>query len=422
MLYLLLSLLLYRTPWRDGCAGPDVDELKTMKLGTMRTMKLAKVWARVSAMAMAALAVCLMAAPMMAQDAASAAQHQAGTVKSTNATSLTLTTKAGQDVTVTVPGTAKVQVVAPGSKDLSSATEGTLSDVVPGDRVLVMGSAADGGMTATRVILMKAQAIASTHQEEEAAWAKGGGGIVKSVDAAAGRIEIASGLKPVTVVVSPATVVRRYAGNSVRFEDAKVSTVAAIQKGDQLRVRGTRSADGATIAADELVTGMFANYSGLVTAADAAAGTVTLKDLTTKKMVTVAVTPNSDVRRIPLMLAQRVAMRMKGGAAAGAGAGSAGGASAESGAERQGRAGMDLSQMLSRLPTESVAGLKVGEAVMIVATSPMGTETPAAVTLLAGVDPILTASPNGQALSLSPWSIGGGEGGEGGGGEGGPQR
>jgi hypothetical protein len=385
----------------------------------MRTMKLAKVWMNVPAMA--ALAVSLMAAPMVAQDAASAALHQAGTVKSTNATSLTLTTKAGQDVTVTVPGTAKVQVVAPGSKDLSSATEGTLSDVVPGDRVLVMGSAGDGGMTATRVILMKAQAIAATHQEEEAAWSKGGGGIVKSVDAAAGRIEIASGLKPVQVVVTPTTVVRRYAGNSVRFEDAKVSTLAAIQKGDQLRVRGTRSADGGTITADELVTGMFANYSGLVASVDPAAGTVTLKDLTTKKTVTVAVTPNSDVRRIPLMLAQRVAMRMKGGAA-GAGAGSAGGASAESGAERQGRAGMDLSQMLSRLPTESVAGLKVGEAVMIVATSPMGTETPAAVTLLAGVDPILTASPNGQAMTLSPWSIGGGEGGEGGGGEGGPQR
>jgi hypothetical protein len=349
----------------------------------------------------------LAATPMMAQSAA-AAVHQAGTVKSTNANGLTLTTAAGQDVTVTVPDAAKVLVVAPGSKDLKSATAGTLSDVTPGDRVLVMGSAdaSGAGMTASRVILMKAQAIAATHEAEEAAWAKGGGGIVKSVDAAAGRIVIASGMKTVTVVVTPSTVVRRYAGGSVRFADAKLSTIGEIQKGDQLRVRGTRSADGSTITADELVTGTFHHYSGLITAMDASAGTVTLKDLATKKMVTVAVTPNSDVRRIPPMLAERVAMSMKGGAA---GHGGEHAAPAEDGAAREGRAGMDLSQMLSRLPTETLAGLKVGDAVMIVATSPAeATETPEAVTLLTGVDAILRASPNGQTMTLSPWSIGGG--------------
>ena len=79
--------------------------------------------------------------------------------------------------------------------------------------------------------------------------------------------------------------------------------------------------------------------------------------------------------------------------------------------------------MLSRLPTETLAGLKVGDAVMIVATSPSSdAETPMAVTLLAGVDAILWASPSGQTMTLSPWSVGGGggEGGEAGGG--GPGR
>jgi hypothetical protein len=85
---------------------------------------------------------------------------------------------------------------------------------------------------------------------------------------------------------------------------------------------------------------------------------------------------------------------------------------------------MDLSQMLSRLPTETMGGLKVGDAVMIVATSPTAdSERSSAVTLLAGVDAILTASPSGQSATLSPWSISGGEGAEGGGAsEGGPQR
>ncbi len=370
---------------------------------------------------MAALGVVSTTLPAVAQNtAAPAVQRQAGTVKSTHATGLTLTTTAGQDVTVTVPDAAKVLVVAPGSKDLKSATPGTLSDVAVGDRVLVVGDA-DGsgaGLTATRVILMKAGAIAATHQAEEEAWTKGGGGIVKSVDAASGTIVIASGLKTVTVTVTPQTIVRRYSGDSVRFADAKVSTIGEIHKGDQLRVRGTRSADGSAITADELVTGMFRNYSGLLASVDASAGTVTLKDLATKKTVTVAVGSSSDVRRIPPMLAERVAVRMKGGAAAG-GKGApadAHAAPAEDGAQRERSAGMDLSQMLSRLPTEALAGLKVGDAVMIVATSPTSdTETPMAVTLLTGVDAVLRASPSGQTMTLSPWSLGGGEqGGEGG--------
>lgn len=361
------------------------------------------------------------------QAQAPAAPHPAGTVKSTSSDGFVLTTTAGQDVTVNVPAAAKVLIVPPGSKDLSAATAGSVTDVQTGDRALVTGKAGDTGtaVTAVRVILMKSTAIAETHAAEEAAWARGGGGIVKSVDPA-GKIEISSGLRTVTVTATPSTIVRRYANGSVRFEDAVKSDLASIQPGDQLRVRGTRSADGTTIAADEIVTGSFKNYSGLLTAVDATAGTVTLKDLTTKKVVTVAVTPNSDVRRLPPMAAQMIAARMRGGAGAngtganGAGAGGASaaqrpaGAAPAAGEGQQGtaagvrRAGMDLSQMLSRLPTETVAGLKPGDAVMIVATSSAGQSAQSsAVTLLAGVEPILTAAPSGEGMTLTPWSVGG---------------
>ena len=352
--------------------------------------------------------------------AAQSAPHPAGTVKSTGSDSFVLTTTGGQDVTVNVPAAAKVLIVPPGAKDLSAATAGSVTDVQAGDRALVTGSAGDTGstVTAVRVVLMKSTAIAQTRAAEEAAWAKGGGGIVKSVDQAAGKIEISSGLHSVTVTTTPATIVRRYSNGSVRFEDAVKSDLASIQPGDQLRVRGARSPDGATIAADEIVTGGFKNYSGLLTAVDASAGTVTLKDLTTKKVVTVAVTPNSDVRRLPPMAAQMIATRMKGGANGAGGAGAAqrpaggppAGGEGPQGAGAARRAGMDLSQMLSRLPTETISGLKPGEAVMIVATAPSGQSTQSsAVTLLTGVEPILTAAPSGEGMTLSPWSVGGGE-------------
>jgi hypothetical protein len=354
--------------------------------------------------AFAVVCIALPLAPLTAQEAT--APHAAGTVKSTNATGLTLTTTSGQDYTVTVPATAKVMVVAPGSKDLKSATIGSLSDVSPADKVIVTGTPGDSGatLTAVRVILMKSQAIEQVHAAEDAAWAQGGGGIVRSADPATGTIVVASGLKTLTVTVTPATIIRRYSGDSVRFADAQVSTVASIRAGDQLRVRGAKSPDGRSITADELVTGSFHNYSGLIASIDAAAGTITLKDLATKKTVSVAVTTNSDVHRIPAMLAARVALQMKGGTQAAGGA-SAAPADAAGGTRR---AGMDLSQMLSRLPAETLAGLKVGDAVMIVATSPSAdASTSNAITLLAGVDPILSASPSGQSATLSPWSVGG---------------
>jgi len=346
--------------------------------------------------------------------ASSPVPHAAGTVKAVTGPDLTVTTATG-DYTVSVPAAAKILDVAPGSKDLKSATPGQLSDIAVGDKVLVTGTVGDAGtsLTAQRIILMKSAAIADAHAAEAAAWAQGGGGIVKSVNAGTGTIVISSALKTVTIQTAATTIVRRYSGDSVRFDDAVVSTLGAIQPGDQLRVRGTKSADGSSVQADEIVTGSFRNFSGTIASINGTAGTLTLKDLATKKTVTVAVTPNSDVRRIPADAAARVAMRVKGGAAgapAGAGGGPGGGGdSADAGQRRAGRAGMDLSQMLSRLPTETLGGLKMGEAVMIVATSPAGQSNAAtAITLLAGVEPILAASPAGETMTLSPWSMGGG--------------
>jgi hypothetical protein len=364
-----------------------------------------------AALALGALVVAVRPVGLRAQAPATTTPHAAGTVKAISASGITVTAAGGVDYTVAVPAEAKILDVAPGSKDLKSATPGVVGDIAIGDKVIVTGSATDTGttLTAVRVILMKQAAIAQTHADEAAAWQQGGGGIVKSVNASTGTIVISSALKTVTVQTTATTIVRRYAGDSVKFEDAVASTVAAIQPGDQLRVRGTKSADGLTVTAEEIVTGEFKNYSGVISAINppkdgGTAGTVTLKDLTTKKTVTVTISANSDVRRIPAEMATRFAARVKGGGAAGA---PAGGAAGGEGAGR--RAGMDLSQMLARLPTETLGGLKVGEAVMIVANAPGGASAAmSAVTLLAGVEPILAAQPAGESMTLSPWSLGGG--------------
>jgi len=65
--------------------------------------------------------------------------------------------------------------------------------------------------------------------------------------------------------------------------------------------------------------------------------------------------------------------------------------------------------MIGRMPSATLADLHKGDAVMIVASEPTpGATTVTAVTLLSGVDAILTANPTG-GMDLS-MSLGGGGG------------
>lgn len=357
--------------------------------------------------------------------AAPAAARQIGTVKAIAGTSITLATDAGQQVVVTVPDGARILQLAPGSTNLKDAQTITLGGIAVGDRVLVTGKAGEsaGDFTALRVILMKSSDIAQKHEMEQADWQKRGtGGIVSAVDASTGVLTVMVGAKKVQVQTSGSTQFRRYAGDSVKFEDAVPSTVAQIHAGDQLRVRGAKSDDGLSVQAEEVVSGSFKNLAGVIASLDSANGTLTLKDLATKRTMTVKVTANSNVHTLPPQAAQMFAARARGGAAAG-GAGASGQSGAAparnaggmgehgagpGGAGRSG--GGDLSQMVSRLPAETLGDLKVGDAVMIVASqADPGSAQVTAVTLLSGVEPLLAAASSGSPeMTLSPWSVGSG--------------
>ena len=58
------------------------------------------------------------------------------------------------------------------------------------------------------------------------------------------------------------------------------------------------------------------------------------------------------------------------------------------------------------MPATTLAELQKGDAVMIVSTEGTDSGAVTAITLLAGVDAILTAAPNQSASTLlSPWSL-----------------
>jgi hypothetical protein len=388
------------------------------------------------------LAVALVGAGWMlpaAHAQAPAANRQLGTVKSVAANSVALTTDAGQAVSIQVDGDTKILKLPAGSKDMKDAQEIALKDVAVGDRLLVRGKPGDaaGTFVASTVIVMKAEDLQQKHQQEEQDWQKRGtGGLVKQVDAAAQTITISAGgqgvaAKTTVIHVSATTVLRRYAPDSVKFEDAQVGTLAQIQPGDQLRARGTRTADG-DLNAEEIVSGSFRNVAGTVVKMDAASGVLVVKDAATQKPVTLKLTADSQLRRLPAQAAQMMAARMSGG-----GAGAPGGAAppaggmqgapmggppsggppmggppsggAPGGGARGAGAGRgDLSQMMGRLPKMPEEDLKAGDTVMIVATPGAANGQGTVITLLAGVEAILAATPKGAApMTLSPWNING---------------
>src|SRR6266436_1296157 len=242
-----------------------------------------------------------------------------GTIKSISGNTITLTTDAGSDVIVEVQDAARLVRIAPGQKDLKDATPIQLADLQPGDRILVRGKLADDGksVAAASVIAMKKTDIAEKQSREREEWQRHGfGGLVTSIDAAGNTINVSlpspGEKKTVAIHLSKDTILRRYASDSVKFDDAKPAPLDQIKPGDQLRARGTRSADGAELAADEIVSGTFRNIAGTVSAIDASAGSITLQDLASKKSVTVKITSESQLRKLPAPMAHRIAVRLKG--------------------------------------------------------------------------------------------------------------
>lgn len=75
----------------------------------------------------------------------------------------------------------------------------------------------------------------------------------------------------------------------------------------------------------------------------------------------------------------------------------------------------DFQQILSRLPSSTLADLNLqkGDAVIILATEGTPSSAGTAITLLSGVEPILQAAPSAsQIMMLTPWNLGGAPGGD----------
>ncbi len=318
---------------------------------------------------------------------------------------ITVRSDAGGEVTVVLDDKTVFLRVPPGETDLRKAVRIQAGEIGAGDRVLARGTLSEDqkSLTASAVIVMTKADLTEKQARERAEWRKRGvAGAVTALNPETKEITLAvrdpHGARTVTVETAGSTRFRRYAPDSVRFRDARPSSFAEMKPGDQVRVLVENDPGGARVRAEEVVSGSFRNVAVLVNAVDPEAGEIRVTDLATKKPLVVRVSADSMLRRMPEQMAEAVARRREGG-----------GRAAQSGPPGQGapprNGAMDFQQALERMPALSLAELKRGEAVIVSSTAGADPSRLTAIVLVAGVEPLLRASPEESPQLGGMWNF-----------------
>ncbi len=368
-------------------------------------------------------------------------------------------TAAGSVVIVSLNDATTYKRVAPGEKTLDNATNTTLAEVGVGDRVFARGKVADDqkSLPARMVIVMSKADISKKNEGDRAKWRERGVvGVVSALNPATKEITLqmrGRGEAQQLVVAANADTVkfRRYAPDSVKFDDAKSSSFAELKVGDQLRALGEKSADGARFTPEEVVSGSFRTMFGTVTAVNPQANEVKIKDKQTQQELTVMVSKDSMTRRFPADIAQMMATRAEGGGGPGrmGGGGGGGGPQRSGGAPGEGNnarpaggggggapdgaqvpgggsggqrrrmggggtggagGGMDFTEMLDRMPEATIAELKPGDTLIVSSTAGTEPSRVTAIHLIAGADALVNMMTQRRARSGGPGMDGAGSG------------
>jgi hypothetical protein len=230
-----------------------------------------------------------------------------------------------------------------------------------------------GMKEARRIVLISASAIARRDAAERLDWeTRGISGVVAAKDGGEITLENRSpqGVQHTIVVVTQTTVIRRYAPDSVKFNEAALSSLNEIAIGDQVRTRGDKSEDGARVTANDLVFGTFLTTLGSIVEVNRAEGQMTMIDSTSKKQLT--------IRLREMMF------------------GHAGGA-----AEPPHGPPTNVAQMLQQLPNGSVDDLKAGTSVVVTSTRGQRSDRVTGIMVIANVD-VLIQMAQSQAAGASP--------------------
>jgi hypothetical protein len=307
------------------------------------------------------------------------------------ARSLTIRTDAGTEMTIAFEEATRFLRVAPGATTLENATALAVADVTVGDRILARGrtGANPGSFVASSSIVMSKTDLAQKHAAERSEWEKRGiAGVITALDAATKEIKVnlSANANPLVIALAPNAVLRRYAPNSVKFSDAHPSRFEELKVGDQVKALGNANEDRSRYLAEELVAGSFRTIAATIVAVDAAQSTLQLTDLSNNKRLQAQLTADSLARRLSAEIVQMLAARNQPGNATGQ--------------------PKDLRPLIEKLPPLTLANLKPGDAVILSFAEGTDAARATAVTLLAGIEPLLKpAAKGGQTVNLGSWNL-----------------
>ena len=359
-----------------------------------------------------------------------AAKHAIGEIKSIDAAAkqLTIKTDAGSMVTVTLSDKTTYKKLAPGEQTLANATDITFADLGEGDRIMARGTVAPDmkSVPALQIIVMTKGDLAKKQEAERLEWRRRGIlGVITSLKPDTHEITISNrtmaGTQSVVIPVSDKTEMRRYAPDSIKFSDAKPSTFTELKVGDQLRALGERTEDPLRFNPQKVVTGSFRTVGGVVSAVDPATGEIQIKELEKKIPLTIVIKQDAVLRRFPSEMGAMGGFGRPGGGQGGAApAGGAGnGAQAQQrpqgtggpggggpggggpGGPRPG-GGFNINEMLERLPTISIADVKVGDTIIVSSTQGADPTRLTAISLISGADTLLAMLAPRPAAGQAP--------------------
>lgn len=367
-----------------------------------------------------------------------AAKHAIGEVKTIDATAkqITIKTDAGSTVSVVLSDKTTYKRLAPGETSLTNATDITFADVAEGDRIMARGTVSEDKKTvpALQIIVMTKGDLAKKQEAERLEWRRRGIlGVITALKPDTHEITIThramGGSQAVVLPVSDKTEMRRYAPDSIKFGDAKPSTFTELKVGDQLRALGDRTDDPLRFNPQKIVTGSFRTVGGVVTAIDPATGEIKINELEKKTPLTIIIKQDAVLRRFPPASEMGAMMggfgRGPGGQGGAPGSGGAQpapqGGQAQPAARPQGGnapggpggpggapggrpgGGFNINDMLERLPTISLADVKVGDTIIVSSTQGVDPTRLTAISLVTGADTLLAMlAPRPQPGQATP--------------------
>jgi hypothetical protein len=268
--------------------------------------------------------------------------------------------------------------------------------------------------------------LAKKQEAERTEWRRRGIlGVITALKPESHEITISNrtmaGTQTVVIPVSEKTELRRYAPDSIKFGDAKPSNFNELKVGDQLRALGDRGQDPTHFTPEQIVTGSFRTVGGVVTEVDAATGEIKIKELEKKTPLTIVIKQDAVLRKFPQeMGAMMGGMRAGAGGPGGPGGGPPAGGAPPQGGQGQagarpqggpggggpgggGPGGRNINDMLERLPTISIADVKVGDTIIVSSTQGVDPSRLTAISLVTGADTLFAMlAPRPQPGQTAP--------------------